>query len=146
MNQQQQPLDDLPEALVTRLRARDERVPMLTPKADRAVREAATAHFADRRTSLPGRRWYIPTAAAAAITLVALIVSRPPDDAMQEQQRFADDTPGLPDDVDGSGRVDILDAFALARSRQANSSDVSQARIDELAARIVSLDLSEFAL
>ncbi|MGH7337603.1 MAG: hypothetical protein ACREI7_08500 [Myxococcota bacterium] len=43
------------------------------------------------------------------------------------------------DDVDGSGRVDILDAFALARARAADPARVAQGEVDALAGRIVSL-------
>jgi hypothetical protein len=75
------------------------------------------------------RRWAV-TAAAAAV-LVALLVVRP----VGELGR----APLVADDFDGSGRVDILDAFALARSRAADPARISQADIDALATRIVSL-------
>jgi hypothetical protein len=46
------------------------------------------------------------------------------------------------DDVDGSGSVDVLDVLALARMRAAagDASGVTEARIEELAYRIVALD------
>jgi hypothetical protein len=46
------------------------------------------------------------------------------------------------DDVDGSGSVDVLDVLALARMRAArgDASGITNARIDELAYRIVALD------
>lgn len=133
MSTEPEQFDQLPEAIVERLRARDTRVSMLTPAADRAIREAARARFAPRRpATAPRRRWLYPAAAAAAVALVALMLSRP----FEETQTVA---PALADDVDGSGRVDILDAFALARARAADPGAVSQGRIDALTDRIVSL-------
>jgi len=97
-------------------------------------REAAV-HFATRsggarRAST--RRWAIPAAAAAAAVLIAVLVNRPLDEVGTDARHAADD-------VDGSGRVDILDAFALARARGADPARVTQGEIDTLAARIVSL-------
>ena len=133
MSQQTEPLDQLPEALVERLRARDRAISVLTPAVDRAVAAAARAQFAPRRSRAAARRrWYYPAAAAAAAALVALILIRPFDQSAVEQRRLADD-------VDGSGQVDILDALALARARAADPDSVSQGRIDDLTDRIVSL-------
>jgi hypothetical protein len=76
----------------------------------------------------------VPFAAAAAAILAAVLVLRPID------------APRSPDDVDGSGRVDILDAFALARLRAAQGdSAASQERIDMLAERVVALAALERA-
>ena len=43
-------------------------------------------------------------------------------------------------DIDGSGVVDILDAFALARMQAADRTPAAQAEIDALSMRIVALD------
>jgi len=131
---------DLPEALIERLRARERSVSQLTPAVDRAVLEAAKEQFAPRH-SRPAvvRRWYYPAAAAAAVALIALFVARPFDDERPDALRLADD-------VDGSGQVDILDAFALARARAADPADVNADRIDSLMRRIVSLGPSEAVL
>lgn len=132
--------DDLPEALIERLRASERDPSQLTPAVDRAVLAAAETQFAPRRRrTAAGRRWYYPAAAAAAVALVALFVARPFDNERPEAIRLADD-------VDGSGQVDILDAFALARAREADPGAVNQARIDELVRRIVTLGPSEAVL
>jgi hypothetical protein len=49
------------------------------------------------------------------------------------------DSVSVADDVDGSGRVDILDAFALARLQAAGDAGIGDDRIEALAARVVSL-------
>ncbi|HET7609166.1 MAG TPA: hypothetical protein VFL84_10855, partial [Gammaproteobacteria bacterium] len=79
----------------------------------------------DRRS-----RWAVPLGAAAAVLLAAVLM-RP--------LVFA---PPAADDVDGSGRVDVLDVLALARMRAAggDASGITDARIEELAYRIVALD------
>ena len=43
-------------------------------------------------------------------------------------------------DIDGSGVVDILDAFALARMQAADRTPAAQAEVDALSMRIVALD------
>jgi hypothetical protein len=132
--------DQLPDAIVERLRARERSVAVLTPAVDRTVAEAARTRFAPRRRRpAAARRWQIPAAAAAAVALLALFIARPFDEAGIEILRLADD-------VDGSGQVDILDAYALARARRDDPAAVSQSRIDEITDRIVSLDLSEAVL
>ena len=123
--------DQLPDALVERLRARDRGIPMLTPAVDRALAEAARSQFAARRKPSRDRRLRYPAAAAAALALAALLIVRPFGESVVETR--------LADDIDGSGSVDILDAFALARERQADPAAISQRRVDELADRIVSL-------
>lgn len=141
MSHETESFDQLPDAIIERMRARDGAVAVLTPAVDRTVAERARAQFAPRRTRPAARRWYVPTAAAAAaaVALVALFVARPFDEARVESFRVADD-------VDGSGQVDILDAFALARARRDDPDAVSQDRIDALADRIVSLGSPEALL
>lgn len=115
--------EDLPDSLVARLKSADRARAVLDPRADRAILDEARRYFLAARSARvkkPALRWALPLAAAAAL-LVALLVVQP-----FGQKRS-------PDDVDGSGRVDILDAFALARSQ------ADRERVDALAARIVSL-------
>jgi hypothetical protein len=132
--------DELPEALIRRLQERERAVATLTPAVDRAVLAAAREHFGASPAQAPQRRrWYYPAAAAAAAALVALLIARPFEHGEVEAMRMADD-------VDGSGRVDVLDVFALARARAQDAGAVSQSRIDELADRIVSLAATEVAL
>lgn len=121
---------DLPAAIVARLARADRAVPIVAPRTDEAVLAAARAQFASRprRAAVRRSRWAVPVGAVAAAILVALVVVRPFD------------APRSEDDVDGSGRVDILDAFALARMRAAQGdSAATQERIDALAERIVAL-------
>lgn len=140
MTQETETFDRLPDEIVARLRARDRNLALLTPAIDRAVDQAAREQFAPRRSrTAAARGWRYTAAAAAAVALIAVFIVQPfaPGDA--DRRRLADD-------VDGSGRVDVLDAFALARSRAADPGAVSQSRIDELVARIVSLDAGEATL
>jgi hypothetical protein len=115
--------EKLPDALVARLKRADRSQPIVDPRTDRAIIDDGRRHFLavrPPRARKPVIRWALPLAAAAAL-LVAVLVLRP----------FGLQRSG--DDVDGSGRVDILDAFALARSQ------ADQQKVDALAARIVSL-------
>ena len=137
MPQETESFDQLPDAIVARLKARDRGLALLTPAVDRAVDTAAREQFAPRRSRTAATRgWRYTAAAAAAVALIAVFIAQPfaPSDALR---------PRLTDDVDGSGRVDVLDAFALARSRANDPGAVSQSRIDELVASIVSLESGE---
>jgi hypothetical protein len=132
MDRDTEPLETLPPAIARRLRALDRAQPIVDPRTDRAVLEAASKYFAARHA--PGRarraRWALPLGAAAAVLLAAVLM-RP----------LVFDAPPA-DDVDGSGGVDVLDVLALARMRAAggDASGITDARIDELAYRIVALD------
>ena len=124
-------LDTLPPAIANRLRALDRAQPIVDPRTDRAVLEAASKYFAARPAARASRsRWALPLGAAAAV-LLAAVVMRP----------LVFDAPSA-DDVDGSGSVDVLDVLALARRRAAggDASGITDARIEELAYRIVALD------
>lgn len=151
----------LPEAVWSRLEALDRRDVRADPEVDAAVLAEARAYFGTRftgtadaaaaqarmapavrrsrdatpaagvRSRRPRRkpaRW-AAGAVAAAVVLAAFIVVRPLD-------RFG---PYDPDDIDRSGRVDILDAFALARMR-ADGAPIGEAEIDTIAARAVALE------
>ena len=124
--------ETLPPAIASRLRALDRAQPIVDPRTDRAVLEAASKYFAARPATVRARRprWALPLGAAAAV-LVAAVLMRP----------LVFDAPSA-DDVDGSGRVDVLDVLALARMRAAggDASGITDARIEELAYRIVALD------
>ena len=121
----------LPAAMISRLRALDRAEPIVDPRTDRAVLEAARAYFDGRPAAARARRsrWAVPLGAAAAVLLAAVLM-RP----LVFQP--------LADDVDRSGSVDVLDVLALARMRAAagDASGVTEARIEELAYRIVALD------
>ena len=123
--------ETLPPAIVARLRRLDRSQPIVDPGTDRTVLDAANAYFRARPARVARRRWVVPFAAAATLLLAAILV-RP----------LVFDTASARDDVDGSGRVDILDVLALARVRaeRGDAAGVTEASIDELAYRIVALD------
>ena len=139
MTQEQEQFDQLPAAIVARLQAQERSVAMLTPAVDREIRNAAHAQFASRQSRSAARRWYAPAAAAAAVALIALFIARPFEEPAVEALRLADD-------IDGSGQVDILDAFALARLARDADDESGRGRIDALAERIVALDAAEAVL
>ena len=124
--------ETLPPAIASRLRRLDRAEAILDPRTDGAVLEAARSYFAARPAAARARRarWAVPLGAAAAVLLAAVLV-RP----------IVFHTSSA-DDVDGSGRVDVLDVLALARMRAAggDASGITDARIEELAYRIVALD------
>ena len=132
MNPDNEQLDTLPPAIASRLRALDRAQSIVDPRTDRTVLEAASKYFAARPATPRARRprWVLPLGAAAAV-LFAAVLMRP----------LVFDAPSA-DDIDGSGSVDVLDVLALARMRAAggDASGITDARIDELAYRIVALD------
>ena len=136
MNDNDQNDEHLPDAIVERLRARERNVAFLTPRVDTAIERAAAEQFARRGADKRGRkthhaRWALPAAAAAAL-LAAIVVIKLDVEPL---------APVLADDVDGSGRVDILDVFALARAHagEGAASPAEQPDVARLAARIVAL-------
>lgn len=121
---------ELPGEVVEGLKRIDKSVAVLTPAVDRRVNEAAAAHFGERPQHvawLP-RRWAI-TGTLAASLMVGLFLLRMQTDIEQS----------LPaNDFDGSGVLDILDAFALARMN-GDLGEATQDEIDALVLQIVSL-------
>ena len=120
---------ELPRDIVERLERLDRSVSMLTPAVDRQVREAAAAHFAERPTrvrTIP-QRWAVVGTLAASLVAGTFLV----------RMQTGMEATLLANDIDGSGVIDILDAFALARMDDATG---SQAEIDALIRDIVALD------
>lgn len=122
MSDKESQYDDLPDELVARLQAADRARPIVDPRTDRAVLDGARKYFSVRRESYAWTRAkrLVPAAAAAVIVLALLILQ--PVDRLRH-----------PDDIDHSGAVDILDAFALARVPG------EEERSRALAARVVAL-------
>ena len=120
---------ELPNDVVEGLKRLDKSVAVLTPAVDRRVADAAAAHFAERpdRRRPARRRWAVAGTLAASLAVGVFLVR------MQTGMEPA----MLANDFDGSGAVDILDAFALARMDEER---VAQARIDALIADIVALN------
>lgn len=118
---------DIPESLITELKARDRAPSLISARVDRALAEEAESQFSTRRPAVWRSRpaWY----AAAAVAAVALFVFEP-------QRLIVSDQSGKYADIDGSGRVDIADVLSLARQNH----QVSQADLDAFALRIVALN------
>ncbi len=101
---------------------------------------------ARRRSKLLRLVGLTSTLAAAAVALMIWV--RPPGGNVDGQRPLASAN-SLKEDVDGNGRVDILDAFAVARQLQRGNSVVAvdlngdgrttQADVDALAQRAVML-------
>ena len=126
---------DLPDELIQGLARLDKAVAVMSPDADRRIAEAARVHFGERprRARAAGRRWAMAGSLAASL-LVGVLFWRAQTPV--EDLRVA----SVANDIDGSGVVDILDAFALARMQAADRTPVAQAEIDALSMRIVALD------
>ncbi len=126
---------DLPDELIQGLARLDKAVAVMSPDADRRIAEAARAHFGERprRARAAGRRWAMAGSLAASL-LVGVLFWRAQTPV--EDLRVA----SVANDIDGSGVVDILDAFALARMQAADRTPAAQAAIDALSMRIVALD------
>ena len=121
---------ELPHDLVEGMRRVDRSVAVLTPAVDRRVADAAAAHFRHRRTHLPrpARRWATAGTLAAGVALAAVLV----------RIQTGIEPVLTANDFDGSGVVDILDAFALARANPGPPGP-AQARIDALIMDIVAI-------
>ena len=126
---------DLPDELIQGLARLDKAVAVMSPDADRRIAEAARAHFGERprRARAAGRRWAMAGSLAASL-LVGVLFWR--TQTPVEDLRVA----SVANDIDGSGVVDILDAFALARMQAADRTPAAQAEVDALSMRIVALD------
>ncbi len=102
MNEQQHDFRDSPVAAPL-LRAELESLYVPTPRAstevDRRIEMAARLHFGQVHRLTRFHRLTPFAAAAAAIMLAVLWMH----------------SPSAPEDIDGNGRVNILDAFTLAR-------------------------------
>ena len=158
---------DLPGDVIEGLARLDGNVTVLTPAVDRRVAEAARAHFADRpqapdrprlahrhqtadrsprrwpttRRRATTRRWAMAGTLAASLT-VGLLLVRTQYVVQPELQRAESTSADMlaAGDIDGSGSVDILDAFALASMGGDGPGALPQSEIDALVSRIVALD------
>ena len=126
MAEPREPDDHLPQPLLDELKRLDRAPEVITARVDRAVAAATRAHFSPRGIPRWRRHGAWGAVAACAVLAVALTVGR----------EALDRDPALYSDVDGSGRIDIADVLALARS----GSDVDQAELDAFAWRVVALN------
>ena len=129
MEQENEQFEELPQALIDELKATDRPVPMITARVDREILQLARAQFEQRRP--PAWKSRPAWAAIAATVLIALFILDFRNPSPEQQS-------ALYGDIDNSGRVDIADVLALARSREPD--DLTQAEIDALAMHIVSLN------
>jgi len=114
---------------------------------DASIRAHGRRHLAARRRSRLVLRW---VAAAAAVLLATAVLAdvfhlnRPAPEAKQRPRVLAED-------VDGNGRINVLDAFALARRLEAGAvkdrrfdvtgdGRVDEADVDWIARRAVRLN------
>ena len=145
--------DDLPESIREALRSRFGASGVVPSATDEAILADARRQLSEARPMVGRRRSKIfrlvgltSTLAAAAVALMVWV--RPPG-GNEESQRPLASVNTLKEDVDGNGRVDILDAFAVARQLQRGDSVVAvdldgdgrttQADVDALAQRAVML-------
>ena len=129
--QQERDDNELPAELIEDLARLDKSLAVMTPAVDRRLAEAARAQFGARpeRRRMTPRRWAFAGSLAAGLSVAAVLWL--PEDGV--------DPTLLADDIDGSGVVDIRDAFALARMAGEDRTPAAQERIDALAMRVVAL-------
>ena len=132
---------DLPDELIQGLARLDKAVAVMSPDADRRIAEAARVHFGERprRARSAGRRWAMAGSLAASL-LVGVLFWRAQTPVEDLRVASVANVANVANDIDGSGVVDILDAFALARMQAADRTPAAQAEIDALSMRIVALD------
>jgi hypothetical protein len=112
----------LPPSLMADL-GRLHRAPAVPPAVDAAVRRQARSYFAGQRRVRLWTRWG-GAAAAAAVLAIGLRVavfdrSQSADLKQAATKQATTRQQALAGDVDGSGAVDILDAFSVARGVKA---------------------------
>jgi hypothetical protein len=119
---QPEPADDpsLPPLLRDRLNALHPAGPVVPPAVDATILAAARRGFWRRRRFGLAVRWVGATAAAAAaVVVVAVTLHR--GGAGDATRVAVSQAPAIAGDVDGNGRVDMLDAFVLARKVDAKA-------------------------
>ena len=130
------------------LYARDVPVP---PLVDERVLAAAARRFAHRRRVRRTVRWLEVGAAAAAVVAIGMwLIDRPAPREPSAPPAVAARASAR-EDIDASGRVDILDAFALARRIEAHDAQnadwdingdgaIDAADVDSIARAAVKID------
>jgi hypothetical protein len=103
---------EAPPRLVSALKRLPQAPIFIPPTADEAVLRAARRHLNPPQQPQPGWFRFLPWVAAAAAILLLLAI---PQFFMQPAPGPARDSTFTQGDLNHDGRVDILDAFALAR-------------------------------
>ena len=86
-------------------------------EVDRAILAEARKHLGKKRPRLRIGRWAVSAAAVAAVVVFAFVHDY---DAGDSGQMAMFDMEAIKEDIDRNGRVDILDAFVLARRVEAS--------------------------
>ena len=129
--------DKLPREVADDLRAVGRHHVYVPAAVDDAVLGAARQHLGGIRRRRRRRRVMAGAGAVAAAAVVALGVWIVWPGSLSSQPRSTHLAYTVPEDIDGSGRVDVLDAFALARqlereAQPSQASDVTQdGRVDQ---------------
>jgi hypothetical protein len=89
--------------------------PPVPPSVEGEILARARSHFARRRRLNLILAWAGTASAAAAVLVLALLLRRNPQTAQIKDRPQPAMTVLAREDIDHNGRVDILDAFALAR-------------------------------
>ena len=114
---------ELPEVVTSALKARYGAVPAVSPETDRAILADAQRHLSARVPPVRRyRRWVswrwaaIGSTIAAASVAMLVWTTQPMSPRSESPVALQSPLPQTDDnDVDRNGRVDILDAFAIAR-------------------------------
>jgi hypothetical protein len=149
-----QPADDpaLPAGLVEALGGLHRHQVSVPASVDAAILRDAKAGFASRRRFWLARRAVGAAAAVAAAAVVVVVLFL--DRNRHTPAPIAATGQALNGDLDGNGRVDILDALVLARKVDAKASPgagddvngdgvVDRRDVDVIAARAVAVDAPE---
>lgn len=126
-----EPFEELPQFLVEELKSADRPVPTITARVDREISEMARTHFASRQRPVPTRRPAWVAVAATVLIAVLVLQLRVPEP----------DRSSVYADIDRSGRIDIADVLALARTQPPG--ERSRAELDAFAYRVVSLEAGD---
>ncbi len=135
MQQENEDLNELPETIIDRLRGDERSISIISPKIDQIILAKARSQFENRhqaRSRTLARPAWVAIAASVALAILV----------MNNFNFTRSPVPGNIDDVDNSGRVDIVDVLTLARLREQNPAAVSQAQIEALMMQVVSLTKS----
>jgi len=150
-----EPLDEpaLPAGLVEALGGLHGPGPAVPAEIDRAILADARAGFARRRRFWLSTRAVGAAAAGAAAAVIVIAVYLDRHHGAPSPVASTRNVRPLPGDIDGNGRVDILDALLLAKRIEASSPGpasadgdvngdgvVDRRDVDAIAARAVSVD------
>lgn len=138
-----------PPSLIAALQGLPKERVFVPPTLDEAVLRAAQRRLGERKK--PGFKWFRIVSWAAAASMLALLVTVLPQILWKPGTARVGVSKFALEDLNHDGRVDILDAFALARQLKAGKASdlrfdvngdgvVDERDVARIAARAVSLD------